>query len=299
MATDSTYYDNLTVAVLDNSATNGILTNSEPFTSNFRINSTSTTGNYLLTADVEYVYVITDTSGSSLQAKVSVSKTKPVANTTTPYTIYYYPTKVSGTTNNYTFDKVFVVASPADTAGTSYIYSSGFDAKTFRSSQIGYTTPNANGGTDKYLYAFLDGKYVTDIKFKNSTANNANLFNFYGTDYLTAGFYSYTIDAQGYYTLASYDGSSDQNAVVDNEVVASIYNNRITTTSTFDVNAANAVIVDFSGVGVTTLDQLADYVNSDDYTVTVSYWSYLYDDYEGTDKASTTTIYINDIVEIS
>jgi hypothetical protein len=119
--------------------------------------------------------------------------------------------------------------------------------------------------------------------------------------YLKPGFYSYEIDSDGYYTLTKYDGTAtgDNNRVVDNEAITNIYNNMITTASVLDLNAADASIVDLTGYGLTTLDQINDYIK-DGYTVTVSFWSYLYDYYystygSGNTYAKTTTIYINSI----
>jgi hypothetical protein len=59
---------------------------------------------------------------------------------------------------------VFIVGKPASTAGTSYIYSSGLDLKTYRSSYIDHTAINSDGGTDLYLAAFLDKDYLKTFK---------------------------------------------------------------------------------------------------------------------------------------
>jgi len=288
--TDTTYYYKQTVATFDNTS---IVSYNQTFNSNYRVAETLTNGNYLLANDVEYIYVSTDvtTVVSAPKTIVSISKTKPSASSGA-FNIFFYPDRVSSDSTNYEVDQIFIKGSAKAIAGTSYIYSSGNDTVTRRPSNIGHTALNEANGIDYYLYAFIDKDYLKTFKLTGTDSN------FDSSGYLKPGFYSYEIDSDGYYTLKKYDGtaSGDKNVVVDCETLIGIYNNMITTASVIDLNAADAAIIDFTGYGLTTLEQLDDYLR-DGYTIKISCWSYLYEEYAGTSKATTTTIYVNSITK--
>jgi hypothetical protein len=311
LLTDVTYYNKQVVADFDNT---NIATNYQKLESNYRVLAAGRTGNYILTSDVEYIFVNTDVSHpTNPKTLVNISKTKP-SSTSGPYTIYFYPILVGG--NNYEVNKVFIVGVDQSVSVTSLIYSSFSDTK--YPSNIGHRELNADNLVDYYLHAFIDKDYVTSIKLPLSefNAHKTTVSGPFGSsDYLNAGFYSYTISPEGYYDITPYTGVTldssgndiDKNAVVLNERLSSIYAGMISTikddnsAGVTDLRAGDAAIVDFTGWNITSLDQLYDLFNekkadgSAKYTIRVSCWSYLYDTYKGTDKATTNTLYINAI----
>lgn len=305
--TDSSYYYKQTVAKFSDT---DIVAYTQTFNSNYRVAEDRANGSYILANDVEYVYVSTDVDKvpSAPKTVVSISKTKP-ASTSGDYRIFFYPTRVSSDSVNYDVDQIFIIGSAKAVAGTSYIYSSGDDVITrAQPSKIGETKLNDDNTIDYYLYAFIDKDYVKNIKLSGTTAD------FTGNT-LKPGFYEYTIDTSGYYTLTRYYGTAtgDDNRVIDSQKLIGIYNNMITTQATedpannvIDLIATDAAIVDFSGYGIKTLDQLNDYLTGEKirdgktykYEIKISLWSYLYDKNKGTDKATTNAIYVNSITEV-
>jgi hypothetical protein len=196
-------------------------------------------------------------------------------------------------TNNSTVSVVFVGEAPNNSTITSLIYSYGYDTNGNYSCYPGYT--DANG--DSYLYAFLDGVYTktNPLKVSSSTDNVTG-------GYLNLGFYKYTVDSDGYYTLTPYNTGDLSNAVVTNKLLTNIYNNKITAGGLVDVDATDAKIVNLDvNHSVKTLSDIYDLITSG-YTVNISFWSYNYTSYlntygAGSSYITTDAIYINSITK--
>jgi hypothetical protein len=283
----------------------GISKTSTLLTSSYRID-TGDGKNYYLNSETLYIYVTASTTTGKVT--VTTSKTKPALDDNCD--VYFYPVAINNSTVNYNVSTVYIVnGKPASTAGTSFIYSSGNDSNTYKNSNIGSTQINSDGNLDYFLRAFIEAEYKTDFKLNSDLAGQKD-YNTNGSiatgGYLDAGFYTYTVDGDGYYSLAKYDGTGDSNRVVSNAKIANLYNGKLTTegaNATVGVDALNvtdAAIVDFSKYGITTIDEIQSYVE-DGYKVYVSFWSYNYDTYltqygAGNSYAKTSTIYINSIV---
>ncbi len=271
-----TYYD---LTLVDGIATSTALTRTIKFTS---FNGVG--GNYYINSDCKYIYV--DGSGEDL--KVAVAGAQP--NDSLTYNVFFSPVQV-GTTSNYTVSTVFVASPAPATPGTSYIYSTKNDtANFFYWSYISSTSINSKGGTDYILSAYLDGTYTS---FKLSKVDASIFTNVGGTYYLNLGFYKYTVDADGYYTLTPYTAMSGFYYPVNNEAVTNIYNGAITTSATVtDLPAAGAKLVDLTGSKIADLDDIQALMD-DGKTVSVSMVACYYG--EGSPYNSVGTIYITSV----
>ncbi len=271
-----TYYD---LTLVDGTATSSKLTNTIKFTA-----FNGVAGNYYLGSDCRYIYV--DGSGAALD--VTVASAQPNDNVT--YNVFFAPVQV-GTTNNYTVSYVFVASKAPATAGTSYIYSTRYDTASFLTwSYISATSFNSSGGTDYILSAYLDGEYAT---FKLSGIDPSIFTNVGGTNYLNLGFYKYTVDANGYYTLTPYTAMASNYYPVNNEAITNIYNGAITTATTVsDLKATGATFVDLTNNGIENLDDIQNLID-DGKTVSVSMVACYYG--PGSAYNSVGTIYITSV----
>jgi hypothetical protein len=260
--------------------------NTTPSPSNLYYASKFTTcngvsGNYYINSDCKYVYV----SGSSTTLKTTVATSQTNTDAYASFNCYFDPTRVGDTGSNYTVGLVFVNADAPEAAGASYIYSVQKDATGFYTSSITSIKKDANGNNIYYLTTYIDGE-SKEIPLKG-TPDYSSTGIFYrssssGTIYLKYGFYSYTTDANGYYTLKDFTGNTSY-IPAESQTITNIYNGKISTTDPFptdyyahnDISATDAKFVDITGNNIASFDDLLNKW-SDGYTITISYNASIY-----------------------
>jgi hypothetical protein len=270
-----TYY-NLTL--VDGTATSTKLTYTAKFSS-----FNGAAGNYYLNSDCKYIYV--DGTGADLD--VTVANSQP--NDSATYNVFFAPVQV-GTTNNYTVSYVFVASAAPATVGTSYIYSTRYDTASFLTwSYISSTSINSKGGTDYILSAYLDGAFST-FKLSSIDASLFEVLN--GTNYLKLGFYAFTVDADGYYTLTPFTAAAGYYNPVNSEAITNIYNGAISTETTItDLPVGSAKFVDLTSNNIASLDDIQSLID-DGKTVKVSMVAYVN---AATATSSVGTIYVTSV----
>lgn len=197
---------------------------------------TIATGNYFA-ANVTYIYI----TGSGTTLKTSTKTGVQAIAANTPYT--YYATKAT-TAANYTVNYVYVAGTPSTASnGTGLIYAPADFAKT---NMVAYTDANGQPATAYVQTVYIDG-VKTDIKVTDVTT--------------TAGFYKYSVDAYGIYTLT---GPGDKSGAYTAQKVTNVYNSLVsfgntadTTVNGTDLSAANAKIVDLRTAATISTDGIA------------------------------------------